>query len=70
MTSPNNVSRRFHDRNVYGKINKETLPAKRIADRISTRTSKNCCCNHWRWADDTKIEKYKEKLKKLWTLKE
>jgi hypothetical protein len=67
------VSRRFHDRNVYGSksLIKKRFQSKRIADRISTRTSKNCCCNHFGgWADDTKIEKYKEKLKQPWTLKE
>jgi hypothetical protein len=36
---------------------------------ISTRTSKTVL-HFGGWADDTKIEKYKKKLKQLWTLKE
>jgi hypothetical protein len=51
--------------NVYGskKFNKETLP-KPSESQIEFRQepAKNCC-NHFGWADDTKIEKYKEKLK-------
>jgi hypothetical protein len=50
---------------------KKRFKAKRIADRISTRTSKTVAAiTFGGWADDTKIEKYKEKLKQPWTLKE
>jgi nitrogenase subunit NifH len=43
---------------------KKRFKAKRIADRISTRTSKTVAAiTFGGWADDTKIEKYKEKLK-------
>jgi hypothetical protein len=48
------------------KFNKETLP--KPSDRRSNfdKNQQNCCCNHFGgWADDTKIEKYKEKLKQL-----
>jgi hypothetical protein len=45
------------------KFNKETLPAKRIADRISTRTSKTVAAITLAVGLMTKIEKYKEKLK-------
>jgi hypothetical protein len=40
---------------------KKRFKAKRIADRISTRTSKTVAAiTFGGWADDTKIEKYKE----------
>jgi hypothetical protein len=46
------------------KFNKETLPKPTNRRSNFDKNQQNCCCNHFGgWADDTKIEKYKEKLK-------